>query len=71
MSRYRVMMHYSDGTSEMEDEIFETEEAAADHGSYMCACTEQGAEDLYGSNPGDYHLEDAVSADYEVIEVDD
>ena len=23
MSKYRVMMHYSDGTSEMEDEIFE------------------------------------------------
>lgn len=71
MAKYRVMMHYSDGTSEMEDEIFETREAAEEHGSYMCACTEQGAEDLYGSNPGDYPLEDAVSADYEVIEVDD
>ena len=71
MAKYRVMMHYSDGTSEMEDEIFETKEAAEDHGSYMCACVEQGAEDLYGSNAGDYPLEDAVSADYEVIEVDD
>ena len=71
MPKYRVILHYSDGTSEMEDEIFETEKAAEDHGSYMCACTEQGAEDLYNSNPGDYPLEDAVSADYKVIEVDD
>lgn len=55
----------------MEDEIFETEEAAADHGSYMCTCIGQGAEDLYSSNLGGYPLEDAVSADYEVIEVDD
>ena len=46
MAKYRVMMHYSNGTSEMDDEIFETEEAAAEHGSYMCACVEQGAEDL-------------------------
>ena len=71
MPKYRVMMHYSDGTSEMEDEVFETREAAADHGSYMCACIEQGAEDGYNLNPGDYPLEEAVSADYEVIEIGD
>lgn len=32
MSKYGVIIHYSNGNSEPEDEIFETEEAAKDHG---------------------------------------
>lgn len=71
MAKYRVLMHYSDGSSEMEDEIFETETEAEFHGSYMCSCCNQGAEELYESNPGDYPLEDSLSATYEVIIVND
>lgn len=71
MAKYKVIIHYSDGTSEEEDEIFETRAEAESHGSYVCSCIETGAEDLYLSNSGDYPLEAAVSADYEVIEVED
>ena len=71
MAKYKILLHYSDGTVEEEDEIFSSESAAAEHGSYMCACVDEGAEILNMSNPGDYPFEEAYTADYEVIEVDE
>ena len=71
MAKYKVMIRYSDGSSEMEDEIFETESEAESYGSYICSCCDQGAEDLYESNSGDYPLEDSISATYEVIMISD
>lgn len=63
-------MHYSDGTSEEEDEVFETEAEANDYGLEQLSNIETGAEVLHLSNPGDYPLEDDDS-DFEVIEVED
>ena len=57
MAMYKVVLHYSDGTIEEEEEIF--------------ACVDEGAEILNMSNPDDYPLEDACTAEYEVIEIDD
>ena len=71
VAMYKVVLHYSDGTIEEEEEIFESEAVAKEHGSYMCACVDEGAEILNMSNPGDYPLEDACTAEYEVIEIDD
>lgn len=67
---YKVVMHYSDGTSEEEDEVFETEAEANDYALEQLSNIETGAEVLHLSNPGDYPLEDDDS-DFEVIEVED
>jgi len=64
---YKVVMQYPDGTEEEQDEVFETESEAEDHGMYMCSCYSTGGEVLHLSNPGDYPLNDD-KADYEIIE---
>ena len=51
---YKVVMHYSDGTSEEEDEIFETESEANNFGLEQLSNIATGAEVLHLSNPGDY-----------------
>lgn len=63
-------MHYPDGTSEEEDEIFETEAEAEAYGADQCNNYSVGGEVLHMSNPGDYPLNDD-EADFEVIEVDE
>lgn len=70
MAMYKVIMHYSDGSSEELDDVFASESAANSHGMYMCDCYRQGFEDLHMSNPGDYPAEAEGSADYEVVELD-
>ena len=70
MSKYKVMMYYPDGTSVEEDNIFDTEEEAREHGLYCCDCYDEGAEVLHLSNPGDYPLSEDT-ADFEIIEVDE
>jgi hypothetical protein len=67
---YKVVMNYSDGTSEEDDEIFESESEANDYGLVQLSNMHTGAEVLHMSNPGDYPLEEDDS-DFEVIEVDD
>lgn len=69
--KYKVIMHYSDGTSEEEDEIFDTEEDAEDHALYAVSCANEGAEILHLSNPGDYPIDEYENPDYEIIEVDE
>jgi len=64
---FKVVMTYSDGTEDEQDEVFETEAEAEDHGQYMCSCFSTGGEILHLSNPGDYPLTDD-SADYYIIE---
>ena len=54
---------------EEQDEIFDTEQAAEDYALYLCACCEQGAEDLHMNNPGDYEDEECDEPEYEIIEV--
>lgn len=67
-SKFKVVMKYPDGTSEDEDELFDTQEEANETGMYAVSCYAQGGEVLNMSNPGDYPLDDGV-ADFEVIEV--
>ena len=70
-TKYKVVMNYSDGTSEEDDEIFDTESAAEEYGIYFCSCYHQGGEILNLSNPGDYPLDEDDDVDFEVIEVDE
>ena len=70
--KYKVIINYGDGTSEEEDMIFSSREAAEDYGGYILGCCRDGAETLYMSNPGDYPLDENEDMDieYEVIEVE-
>ena len=69
MAKYQVEMQYSDGTTELDDEIFDTEQEAEEHGLYLCSCYSLGCETLNMSNPGDYPLDEDDDVDFEVIEV--
>lgn len=67
---FKVVTIGSDGRREDDDEAFETEAEAAQHGSQMCSDYSQGGEVLRMHNPGDYPDSDD-QIDYEVIEVDE
>lgn len=59
---------------EPEDELFETEEEAIDHGLYLESCASMGADILHMSNPGDYpfrgdELYDDEDEYFEVVNV--
>ena len=71
MAKYQVLMQYSDGTEERDDEIFDTEEDAKEYGCYLVSCNRTGAETLNMSNMGDYPLDDYEDPDFEIVEVDD
>lgn len=71
MAKFKVVMSYSDGTSEEDDEIFKTEGEAQEHGCYLCSCYHAGGETLHMTNPGDYPLDEEDEVDFNVIEVDD
>lgn len=70
MSKYKIVMIYSDGTEEEQDEVFETESEAEDYACYLCGCYHEGAEILNMSNPGDYPLDEDDDVDFEIIEVE-
>jgi hypothetical protein len=67
---FKVVMKYSDGEQEEDDEVFETEAEADEYGQTQVSNYETGGEVLHASNPGD-HPQGAEDVDYEVIETDD
>ena len=71
MPKYKIVMKYSDGTSEEEDDIFDSEEAAEEYALYLVGCCRDGAETLNLSNPGDYPIDEYEAPDYEIIEIGD
>ena len=66
---FKVVTIGSDGTRQEDDDVFETEAEAEQHGQQMCSDYSQGMEVLHMHNPGDYPDPDD-EIDYEVIEVD-
>lgn len=71
MPKYKIVIQYSDGTSEEQDEIFDTQEDAIEYADYLVSCNQEGAEILNLSNPGDYPLDDYEEPDFEIVEIDD
>ena len=71
MPKYKVIMHYSNGISEEEEDIFDTEDDAEQYALYLISCGKEGAEILNLSNPGDYDLDDYDEPDFEIVEFDD
>lgn len=68
--KFKLLMRYPDGTEEEEGELFDSEAEAEDYGNYMIACSSEGAEILYMSNPGDYPLEEYEAPSFEIIETE-
>lgn len=68
---FKVVMNYSDGSVEEEDDVFDTEAEAEAHGQNQVDNYHAGGEVLHLSNPGDYPLDGDDDVDFEVIEVDD
>lgn len=71
MSKYRVELCFSDGDIEEDDEIFETEAEAEEHGLYLCSCYHTGQEVLYLSDPIDNPIDEDDDVDFEIIEIDE
>jgi hypothetical protein len=67
---YKVVMIYPDGTTEEDDDVFETEEAARAYGEDQCNNFATGGEVLHLSNPGDHPLSEDDDVDFNVIEVE-
>lgn len=71
MPKYKIIMQYPDGTNEEQDEVFDTEEDAEEYANYLVSCSQEGAEILNLSSPGDYPLDDYEDPDFEIIEIED
>ncbi len=65
MSKYKIIF---DG--EEQDEVFSTEKDAEEYALYLCSCSQQGAEILHMSNPGDYDYDEDTYEypDFEIVE---
>ena len=70
-TKYKIIMVYSDGTEEEEDDLFDDQASAEEYAQYLCSCYHQGGEILNMSNPGDYPLDEDDDVDYEIVEVED
>lgn len=70
VKKYKIIMMYSDGINEELDESFNSCDAAEEYARYMVSCSEDGAETLNLSNPGDYSLDDYDEPEFEIIEID-
>lgn len=68
MPKYKVRID-----DEMQDEVFDTEEAAEEYALYLCSCAREGAEILHMSNPGDYDYDEETFEypEYEIVEIED
>lgn len=74
MAKYKIVYHWSDGSSDEDDndgDYYDSESEAESAGEYGLGCRRQGAEILEMSNPGDYPLEEEDFEDdyFEVEEV--
>jgi hypothetical protein len=67
---YKVVMNFPDGTTDEEDEVFDTEAEARAYGLNQYNNYMTGAEVLHLSNPGDYPLIEDDRVDFDLIEVD-
>ncbi len=58
---------------ELQDEVFSSEKEAEEYALYLCGCSNDGAETLNLSNPGDYPYDgDSFEyPEYEIIEEDE
>lgn len=53
MSKFRVKI-----AGELQDDVFDSRQAAEEYALYLCGCARSGAETLNLSNPGDYPFDE-------------
>lgn len=70
MKKYKIVLIYSNGDRDEQDDVFETEWQAEEYALYLVSCHGVGGEILNLSNPGDYDVDDE-DPDFEIIEFDD
>lgn len=70
MTKYQIQYIASDGTKELDDEVYDSEEEAYEAGEYGCSCHSLGNEILHLSNPGDNPI-DEEGLDFEIVETAD
>lgn len=66
MTKYRVVLKYSDGTTEEDDFLFDTRAEAEEHGKYLCICYHHGSELMSFTEIEDEIINDDDCAEYEV-----
>ena len=68
MKKYRLFFG-----GELQDEVFDSYEAAEEYALYLCSCSQTGAEIMNMSNPGDYTYDEDSYEDpeYEIVEEDE
>ena len=49
--KYKVIMHYPNGTDEEEDELYDSEEQAEEAGRYGCSSLSRGRRDSQSFEP--------------------
>ena len=71
MGLFQIILKFADGTEELRDEVFDSEEEAEEYGGYLMGCARTGAETLNMSNPYDNPIGEYDDLDYEVFEIDE
>lgn len=65
MKKYKVIIYYSDGTSEESDQIFDDTSKAKEFGESRLICYKAG----YISSPDSHSFEDGYNVRYEIIKI--
>ena len=71
MSKFRVVINFSDGDTEELDDLFDSYEDAEQEALEYISNWHAGGEVLELSNPGDYPYEPDNEPDYDIFEEDD
>lgn len=70
MTKYKVIMIYSNGDRDEQDELFSSEWEAEQHALYLIGCHREGGEIMKLSNFSEFEV-DEEDPDYEIIEIDE
>ena len=66
---YKILIHFSDGTSEYDEEAFDSKKEADEYGKYLVGCTDTGIEILTASDSEEYSSDDYESLEFEIVEI--
>ena len=69
MANYKILLKYSDGTSEEDDYMFDSVEEANEYALYLVGCTSDRAEYLNSISFEDEAASDYEETKYEIIEI--
>ncbi len=71
MTKYKVLLVYSNGEEDLDDDVFDSREEAEEHGEYLLGCCRVGRETLNLSDPYEWAMDEFADVDYEIVEVEE